>query len=237
MPTPPPWWTLTQVAPRRRVQERVQDRPVGDRVGAVAHRLGLAVRRGDRARVQVVAADHDRRLHAPGRDELVEDPAGPSRARRSRASRCARAGPGTARARCASRSQRTRRLVVREGVHQRAVGRVDVLGIAGERDPAERPLALAEERADVRGDEAGVVEGAARRRSPPRGGCCCRSRRARRPARWKLEHRAHVRAPSTRSARVRYAFGSRARSAARLGDREPGRARSRSAGRGRRSGR
>ena len=31
------------------VEQRVQDRPVGDRVGAVAHRLGLAVRRGDGA--------------------------------------------------------------------------------------------------------------------------------------------------------------------------------------------
>ena len=44
------------------VDERVQDRPVGDRVRAVAHRLGLAVRRGDRAGIEVVAADHDRRL-------------------------------------------------------------------------------------------------------------------------------------------------------------------------------
>ena len=54
------------------VQERVEDRPVGDRVGAVAHRLGLAVRRGDRARVEVVAADHDRRLDVALPDELVD---------------------------------------------------------------------------------------------------------------------------------------------------------------------
>ena len=39
------------------------------------------------------------------------------------------------------------------------VGPVDVLGIARERDPAERPLALAEERADVRRHEAGEGEG------------------------------------------------------------------------------
>ena len=41
--------------------QRVEQRPVGDRVGAVAHRLGLALGRGDRARVEVVAPDHDRR--------------------------------------------------------------------------------------------------------------------------------------------------------------------------------
>ncbi len=47
--------------PRGRVDQGVQERPVGDRVGAVAHRLGLAVGRGDRARVEVVPADDDRR--------------------------------------------------------------------------------------------------------------------------------------------------------------------------------
>ena len=36
----------------------------------------------------------------------------------------------------------------------------DVGGVAGQRHPAERPLALAEERPDVGGDEAGIVEGA-----------------------------------------------------------------------------
>ena len=42
----------------------------------------------------------------------------------------------------------------------RPVGRCgDVGGVAGERRPAERALALAEERADVRGHEAGDVEG------------------------------------------------------------------------------
>ena len=61
--------------PRRaggRVQHRVQERPVRDRVAAVAHRLRLAVRRGDRPAVEVVATDHDRRLHAPAPHELVE---------------------------------------------------------------------------------------------------------------------------------------------------------------------
>ena len=45
------------------VEQRVQQRPVGDGVGAVLHRLGLAVGRGHRAGVEVVPADHDRRRH------------------------------------------------------------------------------------------------------------------------------------------------------------------------------
>ena len=57
----------------RRVEQRVQDRPVRDRVRAVAHALGLAVGRRDGARVQVVAADDDRRLELPAGDELVEE--------------------------------------------------------------------------------------------------------------------------------------------------------------------
>ena len=35
MPTPPPWWMLTHVAPAARVDEGVEQRPVGDRVGPV----------------------------------------------------------------------------------------------------------------------------------------------------------------------------------------------------------
>ncbi len=43
MPTPPPWWIETQVAPDAVLSRAFQQRPVGDGVGAVRHRLGLAV--------------------------------------------------------------------------------------------------------------------------------------------------------------------------------------------------
>ena len=43
--------------PAHRVDEGVEQRPVGNGVGAVAHGLGLAVRAGHRAAVQVVAAN------------------------------------------------------------------------------------------------------------------------------------------------------------------------------------
>ena len=53
-----------------------------------------------------------------------------------------------------------------------------VVGVAGEHGPAERPLALAEERPDVGGHEAGEVEGVRDARLLRlRRGCCCRSRR------------------------------------------------------------
>ena len=57
---------------RARVDEAVEERPVGDRVRPVDHRLGLAVGRGDRARVEVIAADHDRRLQFTGTHHLIE---------------------------------------------------------------------------------------------------------------------------------------------------------------------
>ena len=46
---------------RGAVEQRVQQRPVGHRVRSVAHRLGFAVGRGDRSRVEMIAANHDRR--------------------------------------------------------------------------------------------------------------------------------------------------------------------------------
>ncbi len=54
------------------VEQRIQQRPVRHRIGAVAHRFGLAVRTGDRAGIQVIAADDDRRLELATRHHLVE---------------------------------------------------------------------------------------------------------------------------------------------------------------------
>ena len=121
IPTPPPWWTLTQVAPAAVFSERVQDRPVGDRVGAVAHRLGLAVRGRNRAGVEVIAADHDRRRDGARADELVDrearfgavavaEPADPWRAvpGRRHARERARASAGAARRRGTAAGARRR---------------------------------------------------------------------------------------------------------------------------------
>ena len=56
----------------RHVDERVEDRPVRDRVGAVAHRLGLAIRGGDGAGIEMIPPDHHRRLDLAAPDELVD---------------------------------------------------------------------------------------------------------------------------------------------------------------------
>ena len=139
------------------VHEGVQDRPVGDRVGAVAHRLGLAVRRGDGARVEVVASDHDRRRDAARADELVD--------REPRAGAVAVAEPADPRRQALEGDPRGRELepateqhVVREEPRELAVDLRDVAGIAGEGGPPERPDAPAEERPDVGRDEARVCE-------------------------------------------------------------------------------
>ena len=52
-------------------------------------------------------------------------------------------------------------IVVGEQIHDGAVGRVDVLGVAGEGHPTERALALTEQGTDVGGHESGEVEGPA----------------------------------------------------------------------------
>ena len=57
---------------RGTVQQGIEHRPVRDGVGAVLHRFGFAVRRGDRARIEMVAADHDGRLQLAAGDHLVK---------------------------------------------------------------------------------------------------------------------------------------------------------------------
>ncbi len=179
--------------PARRVDEGVEQRPVGDRVGAVGHRLGLAVRRRHRAGVEVVAADDDRRRHLAAADHLVEaqpetvtlavaEPADP---RRQPLERHPLAG---------QRDPAVQRLVVGELLEHGAVGRGDVGRVARQGDPAERTLALAEQRSDVRRQEArdSRRRGRSHRAPPPCAGCC-RSRRPRRPCRR--------RRPSPRSGR------------------------------------
>src|SRR6185369_17386574 len=44
----------------------------GNRIAAVLHRLGFTVRTGDRSGIQMIAADHDRRLEFAVAHHLVE---------------------------------------------------------------------------------------------------------------------------------------------------------------------
>jgi len=143
--------------PRRRVRHQVQQRPVRDRVGPVGHRLGLPVRGRDRAAVQVIAADHDRRGDLAGGDHLVEphpglvplpvaEPADPGGQPLERDLLLRGADPPV------------QMLVLGEQRQHRLVRRVDVGGIAGQRRPPERALALGEQRPDVGGHEPGERE-------------------------------------------------------------------------------
>src|SRR5690606_1805975 len=55
-----------------RVQQRVEQRPVGYGIGAVLHRFRLAVGRSNRARIEMIPADHYRRLQLSLGHHLVE---------------------------------------------------------------------------------------------------------------------------------------------------------------------
>ena len=164
------------------VQQRVQDRPVGDRVGAVLHRLGLAVGRGDRAGVEVVAADHDGCLDLPAPDELVDREPG--------AGAVAEAEPADSRGQPLERHPLGRE---RQPALERVVRRERARAASGRwrRCRPDRPRAPPSGTARPRGRTAagcrpGRSPGRRRRPrprppAPPRAGCC-RSRRRGCPA-------------------------------------------------------
>ena len=59
------------------VEQRIEQRPVGHRIRAVAHRFGFAVRARHRAAVEMIATDDDRRLQFAARHHFVERQAQP----------------------------------------------------------------------------------------------------------------------------------------------------------------
>ena len=106
----------------------------------------------------MVAADDDRRLELAARHHLVEGQAEPMPV--------AKADPADARRQALELDPLARHVepvvqmrVVRQQLLHLRVGAVDVLRIAGERGPAERADAAAEQRADVGRHEAGESEG------------------------------------------------------------------------------
>ena len=142
---------------RGRVQERVQDRPVRDRVGAVAHRLGLAVGRRHRTGVEVVATDHDRRRDHARPYELVDREAGlgpvavaePADPRRQ---------PLKGDTLGSELEPALEQRVVGEEPPELLVDRRDIGWVAREDGPPERSDAVAEEGPDIGRDEARVLE-------------------------------------------------------------------------------
>src|SRR3989442_3942440 len=142
---------------RRRVEERVQDRPVGDRVRAVAHALRLAERRRDGAGLEVVATDHDGRRELAPLHQIVQ--------RAAEARPLSLAQPTDARRQALERYASLRQrdppaqvVVLREQLQRQPVGALQVPRLARQRDPAERPPPLAEQRPDVLGYESRDLE-------------------------------------------------------------------------------
>src|SRR5450432_3277543 len=126
------------------VEQRVQNRPVGDRIAAVAHRLRLAEGRCDRARIEMIAADHDRRGELAARDEIIQRDA-ELRAIALTEPADARGEPLKVHLLLRELDPARELLVVRKELEDQLIGAVDILRIAGERDPAERTLPFAEE--------------------------------------------------------------------------------------------
>ncbi|MBV6467860.1 MAG: hypothetical protein PGMFKBFP_03233 [Anaerolineales bacterium] len=105
----------------------------------------------------MVAPDHDGGFHFSRRDQLIEF--------QSRLHALAVAEPANARGQSLERDFLTRHLqpamqvrVLGEQFHDGFVGGVDVFLLARKRHPAERSLALAEQRADIRGDKTWELE-------------------------------------------------------------------------------
>src|SRR5437016_744934 len=152
MPTPPPWCTLTHVAPAEALssafstgQSAMASEP--SRIDSVS-RLGEATEPESRWSRPITIGAFTR-PEATSSLKMRPAVARPADARRQALE--AHVGAG-------QRQPAHEVLVVGEGLHQRAIGHRDVLGLAGERDPAEGSLPLAEQRADERGHEARIRE-------------------------------------------------------------------------------
>jgi hypothetical protein len=158
MPTPPPWCRLTQVAPPAVLSSALSsgqsDTASLPSFIASVSRLGLATEPLSRwSRPITIGA-----FSSP--DFTISLKARPARWRSPRPIQQMRAGrPWKAMRSPAMSSQRCRCIVLGEQLLHLGVGLADVLRVARQRHPAERPLAAAEQRPHVGGHEAGEVEG------------------------------------------------------------------------------
>ena len=144
---------------RRGVEQRVEDRPIGDRVAAVAHGLGLAVRRRDAPGVEVVAPDDDRRADRAVAHQVVEREPGPRAiAVTEPADACRQPLKRNAFARETQPARQ--RGVGGKQLEQLLVAARDVGRIARERGEPKRPGAAAKERPDEGRHEPRKREGA-----------------------------------------------------------------------------
>src|SRR5205807_3525112 len=118
---------------------------------------GLAVRARHRSGIEMIAPDDDWRLELAVRNHFVECEAREmSFAESEPANPCGEALEFNPLARHVEPPMQM--LIRRKERLHLAIGFVDVVRIAGKRDPAKRPLALAEQRADISRDETRKIE-------------------------------------------------------------------------------
>ena len=235
IPTPPPWWMLTHEAPAAVLTSAFKSGQSAIASDPSSHRLGLPVGRRHRAGVEMVAADHDRRSELAGAHHLVEAQPQPLA--------LAIAGPADPRRQplicdplAGQPDPALQGGIAGDLLEHRAVGRLDVGLLARQRHPAKRALSLAEQGPDVGGQRSRDRRRPARsRRAEPRRAGCFRSRtppprrRGSRPSQRSAPRRQPWPGARTRRGRPREARRPPAESS--------GSARSRSGGRGPRSGR
>lgn len=152
--------TMVKADPRRaagRVDERVQNRPVANRIQAIFHRFGLTVGADNQTAVEVVAANHNWCFHLAQRHQFVKIQPG---ARSFSIAQLADARGQPLKLDIALRHANPahQMFIVGEELKNSLIGGVDIFGVAREGHPAEGAFALAEERANVGGDRARVVK-------------------------------------------------------------------------------
>ena len=139
------------------IQHCVEQWPVGDRVGAVFHGFGFTVGRGDRAGIQMVAANHQGRVYLALVDQPVEfEP---------RFGALAILQPADSRGHALELyfvlgfvDPAVQRFLFRKQFKQGIVGSLDICRVATERRPTERSGAFTKQGADVCRHEPGVVK-------------------------------------------------------------------------------
>ncbi len=144
--------------PAGRVQQRIEQRPVGNGIRPVEHLLGFTVRRGHRTAVEVVAADHDRGFQAPVRHHLVEAQTGPVAFAVAEPADAGRQ-PLKSDLLAGHRQPAAQTVVVGEQFQHGRICGGYVLRVAGEGGPAKRAFPLAKQRPDVCRDKTRVVKG------------------------------------------------------------------------------
>ncbi len=139
------------------IEKRIEDRPIRDRIAAVLHRFGFAVRRSNAACIEMIAAYNYRCAQFAGSHHFVKSqPCFRAIAVTEPANACGQTLERNAFAR--KRNPAAEMHVFREEFEQLLIAARNIRGIAGERSKPERAAAFAKQRTDKRRHETGEIE-------------------------------------------------------------------------------